>query len=50
MLKRPAVERGRHVPDKHFIKEMMASPEAQEKVAKEASKWVMAGQEADAKN
>ena len=48
MLKRPGVEKGRHVPDKHFIKEMMASPEEQEKVAKQASSWIMAGQKADA--
>lgn len=49
MLARPAVEKGRHVPDRHRIKEMLADKEEAEKHAKESAKWVQQGQAADAK-
>lgn len=46
---REGVEKGRHVPTKHTIKELMKDKEAQEKAAKEASQWVQAGMKEDAK-
>ena len=49
MLARPAVERGRHVPDPHRIKELLADKEAAEKHARESAKWVQQGQAEDAK-
>ena len=41
MLKRPGVERGRHVPSQHRIKEMLADKEAAERYAKESAKYVL---------
>ena len=38
MLKRPAFEKGRHVPDPHRMKELLANKEATEKHAKESAK------------
>ncbi|KAK1827064.1 disulfide-bond oxidoreductase YfcG [Podospora conica] len=42
MLERPGVEKGRHVPSHHGAFDKL-SEEEKEKQAKEASKWVMAG-------
>lgn len=39
MLKRPAVERGRHVPSPHKIKELLKDEGAMERKAAEARKW-----------
>jgi glutathione S-transferase len=50
MLARPAVEKGRHVPNPHTIKELLKDPEATKKHAEEARKWVQSGMAADAKN
>ncbi|KAL2043229.1 hypothetical protein N7G274_004289 [Stereocaulon virgatum] len=49
MLARPGVEKGRHVPQPHRIKEMLADKEAMEKHAAESAKWIQAGQAKDAK-
>ena len=49
MLARPAVEKGRHVPDPHRMREMMKDKEAVERHAKESAKWIQQGQAADAK-
>jgi glutathione S-transferase len=49
MLARPGVEKGRHVPQPHRIKEMLADKEATEKHAAESAKWIQAGQAKDAK-
>ena len=43
MLKRPAVEKGRHVPEPQKIRELMKDPKRMEEKAKEASAWVMKG-------
>jgi glutathione S-transferase len=40
MLARPAVEKGRHVPDPHRMREMMKDKEAVERHAKESAKWI----------
>ncbi|KAI9809520.1 MAG: hypothetical protein M1827_006826 [Pycnora praestabilis] len=47
MMKRPGVERGRHVPDPHRMKELLQDKEATEKHAAESAKWV---QEANKKD
>ncbi|KAA6410394.1 MAG: glutathione S-transferase [Lasallia pustulata] len=49
MMARPAVERGRHVPDPHRIKEMLKDREATERHAAESRKWVQQGMKEDAK-
>lgn len=46
---RPAVQKGVNIPDKFRLKEMMSSKDKEEQYAKEASAWVMKGQEADQK-
>lgn len=48
MAKRPGVEKGRHVPDKHTIKELLKDKAKMEQVATESRKWVQAGMKADA--
>ncbi|KAK2812378.1 hypothetical protein FQN50_001379 [Emmonsiellopsis sp. PD_5] len=48
MLERPAVERGRHVPSPHTIKERLRDREAMEREAAKAREWVQAGMKADA--
>ncbi|MCJ1387701.1 hypothetical protein MMC18_000544 [Xylographa bjoerkii] len=49
MMERPAVNKGRNIPDKDRMPELAANKELAESSAREASKWVMKGQEADAK-
>ena len=49
MLKQPGVEKGRHVPKPHRMKELLADKELMEKKAQEARSWIMKGQEDDAK-
>ncbi|KAL8860840.1 MAG: hypothetical protein Q9178_002870 [Gyalolechia marmorata] len=49
MLGRPGVEKGRHVPSPHRTKELLKDKEAMDRVAKEASDWIVKGQEEDAK-
>jgi len=50
MLARPGVEKGRHVPDPHRMKELKAAdPKEIQRQADEAKKWVQAGMKADAK-
>ena len=48
MLKRPAVEKGRHVPSRHSIKDILSDPKKAEEYAKKSSAWVMKGQKEDA--
>lgn len=45
---RPAVEKGRHVPDPHTIKELLKDKEAVEKHAAESRAWVQKGMREDA--
>jgi glutathione S-transferase len=49
MAARPGVEKGRHVPDKHTIKELLKDKAEVEKRAAEAREWVQRGMAADAK-
>ncbi|KAL8927608.1 MAG: hypothetical protein Q9172_001318 [Xanthocarpia lactea] len=49
MLRRAGVEKGRHVPSPHRTKELLKDKEAMDLVAKEASDWIVKGQEEDAK-
>lgn len=49
MMKRDGVERGRHVPSPHRIKEMMKDKEAVEKHAAQSRAWVQEGMKSDAK-
>lgn len=49
MAARPGVEKGRHVPDPHKIKELLKDKAKMEKQAAEAREWVQAGMKADAK-
>lgn len=49
MMKREGVEKGRHVPSPHRIKEMMKDKEAVERHAAQSSAWVQEGMKGDAK-
>ncbi|KAL9038051.1 MAG: hypothetical protein Q9180_003367 [Flavoplaca navasiana] len=49
MLGRPGVEKGRHVPTPHKMKEMLRDKEAMDRAAKQASDWIVRGQMEDAK-
>jgi glutathione S-transferase len=48
MTNRPGVEKGRHVPDHHGIKDLLKDKEKMEKHAADARKWVQAGMKQDA--
>jgi glutathione S-transferase len=48
MLARPGVEKGRHVPDKHTVRDMRDTKKMDEH-AKETGAWVMQGMANDAK-
>ena len=48
MLARPAVEKGRHVPDRHNVKELSKDKHAAEEHAKQGRNWVQAGMKTDA--
>ncbi|KAG7007551.1 hypothetical protein G7Y79_00009g026600 [Physcia stellaris] len=49
MLARPGVEKGRHVPSPHRMKELLADKEAMERKAGEAREWIQKGMAEDAK-
>jgi glutathione S-transferase len=49
MLTRPGVEKGRHVPEPHTIKETLKDREATKKQAEEGRKWIQSGMAADVK-
>jgi glutathione S-transferase len=49
MMKRDGVEKGRHVPSPHRIKEMMKDKEAVERHAAQLGAWVQEGMKGDAK-
>ena len=49
MMKREGVEKGRHVPSPHRIKEMMKDKEAVERHAAQLGAWVQEGMKGDAK-
>ncbi|CAG8959226.1 hypothetical protein HYFRA_00012584 [Hymenoscyphus fraxineus] len=49
MLARPGVEKGRHVPSPHTIKELLKDKEASDAAAAQAREWVQSGMAADAK-
>jgi glutathione S-transferase len=49
MLARPAVERGRHVPSPHTIKDLLKDKAAIEKREQDARAWIQASQAEDAK-
>ncbi|CAG8983791.1 hypothetical protein HYALB_00006756 [Hymenoscyphus albidus] len=49
MLARPGVEKGRHVPSPHTIKELLKDKEASDAAAAKAREWVQSGMAADAK-
>ncbi|KAJ4350818.1 Glutathione S-transferase 2 [Ascochyta clinopodiicola] len=48
MAERSGVEKGRHVPDPHKIKELLKDKAKMEQLAAESRKWVQAGMKADA--
>ncbi|KAK4970425.1 Glutathione S-transferase 2 [Elasticomyces elasticus] len=48
MYARPGVEKGRHVPDPHKMKELSKDKEAMERHAKQGSQWVQKGMKEDA--
>jgi glutathione S-transferase len=50
MMKRDGVEKGRHIPSPHRIKEMMKDKEAVERHAAQSRAWVQEGMKEDAKN
>jgi len=49
MLARPGVEKGRHVPDPHKMKDLQKDPEKMKQKAAETRAWVQQGMVADAK-
>lgn len=49
MMKREGVEKGRHVPSRHAIKDLLKDKEAMEKQAAQGRDWVQAGMKTDAK-
>jgi glutathione S-transferase len=49
MAARPALERGRHVPDPHTIKETLKNPEKMKAIEESSKKWIQSGMAADAK-
>jgi glutathione S-transferase len=49
MLARPGLEKGRHVPVPHTIKETLADKEKVERDAAKAREWIQQGMKADAK-
>ncbi|KAH7135855.1 glutathione S-transferase [Dendryphion nanum] len=46
---RPGVEKGRHVPDPHTVKELLKDKAKAEEQARKAREWVQAGMKEDAK-
>ncbi|KAF2450120.1 glutathione S-transferase II [Karstenula rhodostoma CBS 690.94] len=48
MAARPALEKGRHVPDPHTVKEVLKNKEETEKHAAESRAWVQKGMQEDA--
>ena len=48
MTARPGVEKGRHVPEPHTIKELLKDKEQTEKLAAGVRSWVQAGMKQDA--
>ncbi|CAE7012908.1 hypothetical protein PTNB73_00908 [Pyrenophora teres f. teres] len=48
MTARPGVEKGRHVPDPHTIKETLKDKKKVEEIAASSSNWVQAGMKEDA--
>jgi glutathione S-transferase len=49
MLARPGVEKGRHVPEPHRMKELSKDAEQQKKTAESAKAWIQTGMKEDAK-
>ena len=49
MLARPGVEKGRHVPDRHGIKELLKDPVKMKEHAEKSRAWVQQGMADDAK-
>jgi glutathione S-transferase len=50
MAQRPGVEKGRHVPSPHTIKDLLKDKKAMEKTATEARAWIVQGMKDDAKS
>ncbi|KAF2417511.1 glutathione S-transferase [Tothia fuscella] len=48
MLARPGVEKGRHVPSKHNMKELIANKEEGDKLAAKSREWIQAEMKKDA--
>lgn len=48
MTARPGVEKGRHVPDPHTIKELLEDKAKMEEHAAKSRAWVQAGMKEDA--
>ena len=49
MLERPGVEKGRHVPDPHKMKELAKDPQKMEEQAAKGRTWIQQGMQDDAK-
>jgi len=49
MLARPGVEKGRHVPDPHRMKELSKNPEEMKEQAEKSRAWVQQGMAVDSK-
>ncbi len=47
MAERPGVEKGRHVPDRHTIKEVLKDKDLMAKKAAESAKWVQSSMKQD---
>ena len=48
MMARPGIEKGRHVPDRHGIKDLLKDKAKMEQHAAQTRSWVQAGMKEDA--
>lgn len=48
MLARPAVEKGRHVPDRHNIKELLQDKQKMAELEEKSKQWIQSGMKQDA--
>ena len=48
MMARPGVEKGRHVPEPHRMKELAKDPKKMQEHAEQAKTWVQQGMKEDA--
>lgn len=48
MLNRPALEKGRHIPDRHGIKDLLKDKDKMAEVEEKSKQWIQSGMKQDA--